>query len=63
MRELAQKMTSSNVTVTCHLQSIRKVNKDSAWVPHVLAERNKLQHFFTATSLLAQHQPTCRYKE
>ena len=62
-RELAERIGFNKSTVAEHLQSMGKVQKLGAWVPHVLSENNKNQRSTIAASLLARHLSTHGHKQ
>jgi [histone H3]-lysine36 N-dimethyltransferase SETMAR len=53
-RQLGEYFEVSNSTIGLHLQGIGKVNKEGAWVPHDLSERNKLARSSICSSLLSR---------
>lgn len=55
-RELAEKMKCDQSTVVRHMQSMGKVQKFGAWVPHALSEINKNSRVSISASLLARHR-------
>lgn len=54
-RELAEKMECSHTAIEKHLQSMGKVQKCGAWVPHALSDNNKNQRATISAGLLACH--------
>lgn len=55
-RELAKKMDYSPQTVLNHLNTMGKVQKLGAWVPHELSQSNKDHRIKVCASLLARHR-------
>ena len=61
-RELAEKMNSSAMTISSHLESLGFAQKLGAWVPHVLTENNKNKRLKIAAQHLARHRATRNHK-
>ena len=61
-RELAEKMNSSAMTISRHLESLGFVQKLGAWVPHALTENNKNKRLKIAAQHLARHRATRDHK-
>lgn len=55
VRELAQELGVSAMTVSRHLHLIGKTKKMDKWVPHELNERQKVQRQEICNSLLMRH--------
>lgn len=55
-RELAVEMECDQSTIVRHLQSMGKVQKLGAWVPHALSQNNKDCRVIACASLLARHR-------
>jgi len=61
-KELAEQMDCHHYTVLEHLHSKGKVQKLSAWLPHVLNQETKNQRCTIAAGLLARHRLTHGHK-
>jgi hypothetical protein len=48
-------MGCDHATIVQHLESMGKVQKLGAWVPHILTQDNKNQHVAICACLLARH--------